>query len=245
VDYENIIRYYSNKRLKDADAENDIFSRLMTNGRGNPTDLPLGEVLAEASVMMNAGTDTTTSASTNTIYIFYKHPAILQKLREELDADTGTSDVPSYKQVSNLPYFRACVEESLRIRPPSSFGLPRTVPKEGRMIAGKFVDEGVTVSVPTYTILRDAQSFDEPEKFNPEHWIDGDIVRMSKAHFPFSTGHRACIGRNNAYFEQLLLIATLVRFFDFEFETSDFELQILERFNSNPGEMFLTSRRRL
>jgi benzoate 4-monooxygenase len=68
---------------------------------------------------------------------------------------------------------------------------------------------------------------------------------MSKAHFPFSTSPRACIGRNVAYFEQLLLIATLVRGFDFEFETPQFELEILERFNSNPGELLLSGRRRL
>ncbi len=245
ADYENIIRFYSNRRLRDLDAENDIFAKIMINGKGEATELPIGEVLAEASVMMNAGTDTTTVALTNTVYLLYKHPAVLQKLRAELDAATGTCDVPSYDQVGNLPYLRACVEEALRVRPASSMGLPRVVPKGGRVIAGQFVDEGVTVSVPTYSLLRDSKAFDEPERFNPDRWISGDTERMSKAHFPFSTGPRACIGRNIAYFEQLLLIATLVRSFDFEFETPDFELETLERFNSNPGELLLNCRRRL
>jgi cytochrome P450 len=67
---------------------------------------------------------------------------------------------------------------------------------------------------------------------------------MTKAHFPFSTGPRACIGRNIAYFKQLLVISTLVRLFDFDFPDKSFELETLERFNSNPGELVLSCRRR-
>jgi cytochrome P450 len=195
--------------------------------------------------MMNAGTDTTTAALTNSIYLIYEHPKVLAKLREELDIATGIVEVPSYDQLANLPYLRAVIEESLRVRPASSMGLPRVVPKGGRWIAGQFIEEDVTVSVPTYTLLRDPIAFDEPEKFNPDRWISGDKEKMSKAHLPFSTGPRACIGRNTAYFEQILVIGTLVRLFDFEFSCEDFELETLERFNSNPGEMVMSCRRRL
>lgn len=67
---------------------------------------------------------------------------------------------------------------------------------------------------------------------------------MAKCHLPFSTGPRACIGRNIAYFEQLLVIATMVRLFDFEFSDKSFELVTLERFNSNPDELVLSVQRR-
>jgi cytochrome P450 len=245
ADYENIIYHNTAKRLRNNDAEDDISSKLLTNNKGEPVGLPLGAILAEASVMMNAGTDTTTAALTNSIYLLYKNPNVLARLREELDAATGTTEIPSYDTLAQLPYLRACVEESLRVRPASSMGLPRVVPKGGRMIAGKFIDEGVTVSVPTYTLLRSPEAFDNPEVFDPERWISGDKERMSKAHFPFSTGPRACIGRNIAYFEQLLVISALVKSFDFEFETPDYQLRTLERFNSNPDELLLKCRRRL
>ena len=112
------------------------------------------------------------------------------------------------------------------------------------MIAGKFVSEDVTVSVPTYTLLRDPEAFDRPEEFNPERWLTGDKEKMSKAHLPFSTGPRACIGRNIAYFEQLLVMASLFKGYDFDFETADFELKTLERFNGNPDELVLTCYKR-
>ena len=249
--YENVVYHLCAKRLSDMslDSDADIFSKLLRNNKDEPIDLPLGSLLAESSVMMNAGTYTTTAALTNAIYLLHKHPSVLAQLRSELDEAFGNSTrIPSYASLSELPYLRACVEESLRVRPASSIGLPRVVPKRGRVIAGEFVSEGVTVSVPTFSLLRNADAFSpDPEMYRPERWLtnnDSDKARMSKAHLPFSSGPRACIGRNIAYFEQLLLIATLVRSYDFDFvQRSDFELKTIERFNSNPGEMEMWVRR--
>jgi cytochrome P450 len=244
ADFDNIIYHNTMKRFRNEDSGNDFFQKLLTNSRGEKLDLAVGEILAECSVMMNAGSDTTTAALTGTIYLLYKHPRVLRKLREELGSTIGSEEVPKYDTVANLPYLKACIEESLRFRPASSMGLPRVVPQGGRTIAGRFVEEGVTVSVPTYTLLRDQEAFESPNTFNPDRWIEGDKEKMSKAHLPFSTGPRACIGRNIAYFEQIILIATLVHLFDFEFSHEGFELKTLERFNSNPDELVLKCRRR-
>lgn len=250
ADYENIIYHNAVKRLQnvDLDSDNDIFSKLLTNNKGEPVGLCLGDILAESSVMMNAGTDTTTAALTNTIYLLYKHPKVLARLRQELDEATGTTELPTYDTLSTLPYLRACIEESLRLRPASSMGLPRVVPAGGRTIAGQFVAEGVTVSVPTYTLLRDPVAFNDPETYSPDRWLTDspeEKERMAKAHFPFSVGPRACIGRNIAYFEQLLVIASLVKGFDFEFADGEgFVLKTIERFNGNPDEMVMKVKRR-
>ena len=220
--------------------------QLLKDNKGADLNLTAGDLLAECSVLMNAGTETTTAAFTNTTYLIYKHPHVLESLRAELDAVCGTEEVASYETLSRLPYLRACVEESLRVRPPSSFGLPRVVPPGGRLIAGQWIDEGVTVSVPTYSLLRDEGAFEHPDQYMPERWLTDDQTkkdRMMKSHVPFSVGPRACIGRNIAYYEQLLVISTLVRWFDFEVPEG-FELKTIERFNSNPGEMVLSCKRR-
>ncbi|KAK0638420.1 Benzoate 4-monooxygenase [Lasiodiplodia hormozganensis] len=243
-DWGNMIYHNTKKRLQEGDAGDDIFSKLLTNSKGESNNLPLGAILSECAVMMNGGTDTTTAAMTNTIYLLYKHPDVLAKLREELDPAFGPEELPRYEVVSRLPFLRACIEESLRLRPASTFGLPRLVPSGGREIAGRFIAEGVTVSVPTYTLLHNEDIFGHPYKFWPQRWIDGDKERMSKGHFPFSTGPRACIGRNIAYFEQTLVISTLVRRFEFEFLSPDFKLRTLERFNSNPDELVVRCKKR-
>ncbi|KAL4936707.1 cytochrome P450 [Aspergillus oleicola] len=103
---------------------------------------------------MNAGTETNTAVMVSVIYHIYKHLDVLRRLREELDAALPPNEViPLYQYITTLPYLRACIDEEMRIRPASTQGFPRIVPRGGRMIAGRFVEEGVTVSVPTYTLL--------------------------------------------------------------------------------------------
>jgi cytochrome P450 len=98
--------------------------------------------------------------------------------------------------------------------------------------------------LPTYTLLRNPDAFDNPIAYNPDRWMTGDKEKMAKAHFPFSTGPRACIGRNIAYFERLLVISTLVRLFDFDFLDKSFGLETLEWLDANHGELVLSCRRR-
>ncbi|KAH6665928.1 cytochrome P450 [Halenospora varia] len=108
ADYDNIIYHNTKLRFREDDAEgSDIFSKMLKCSKGEDLNLPAGEILSECSVMMNAGTDTTTAALTNSIYLIYKHPQVLAKLRKELDKATGTADVPSYEELAKLPYLRA------------------------------------------------------------------------------------------------------------------------------------------
>jgi benzoate 4-monooxygenase len=246
TDWENIVYHNTKMRLEGNAEANDLFSKLLHDSKGQELNLLPGELLAECSAMMNAGTETTTAALTNTVFLLYKHPAILSRLRSEIDEAFPEDEVPTYDKASGLHYLRTCIEESLRVRPPSSFGLPRIVPAGGRVIAGQYIPQGVTVSVPTYSLLRDKTVFDDAEQYVPDRWLTDNAEKkreMMNSHLPFSTGPRACIGRNIAYFEQIVLVATLVKFYDFQFDSS-FELETLERFNSNPGEFFVHCKKR-
>ncbi|KAI3557896.1 hypothetical protein CABS01_15348 [Colletotrichum abscissum] len=236
ADFDNIILHCTKARFASKDKDGDIFQKLMAKNNGEPLNLLFSELLAECSVMMNAGTETTTAALTNAVYLIYTHPNVLEQLREELDPIIVQNTVPSYDAIGQLSFLQACVEESLRVRPASSIRLPRVVPEGGRVIAGQFVSEGVTVPVPSYTLLRDVEASKDAETFRPQRWIDGNKEKMLKAHLPFNTGPRACIGRNIAYFEQLMLISSLVRNFDFPLASPGHEFRALERFDSNPDE---------
>ncbi|VUC22947.1 unnamed protein product [Clonostachys rosea] len=245
TDWENIIYHNTKKRLNAPD-QDDLFRRLLKDSKGQATNLGIGELIAECSAMMNAGTETTTAALTNTVFLLYTHPRVLEKLRVEIDAAMPGRARPTYEEASKLPYLRACIEESLRVRPASSFGLPRIVPQGGRVIAGKFVEGGVTVSVPTYSLLRQEDVFENPTEYIPDRWMTADKEKkalMMQNHLPFSTGPRACIGRNIAYFEQILVIATLVKFYDFKIPPG-FELETQERFNSNAGNLLVGAEKR-
>jgi cytochrome P450 len=219
----------------------DFFHHLLVDRHGKDVGLDLLELEKEAGVMINAGSDTTATAMTHCLYYVLRHPRVLEKLRSEIDAVLGDqTTAASYDQVKDLKYLRACIDESMRLRPPTSLGLPRETPPQGATIAGYEIAGNVTVSVPTYTFHRNAKLFKDPDTFYPERWLDdqeGPLLR--KYVMPFSQGPRACIGRNLAYLEQQILIATLVHRYEYQFQRPDFVLPTIERFNANPADMYL------
>ncbi|KAL4963616.1 cytochrome P450 [Aspergillus stella-maris] len=247
-DWGNIVNNLYHNRITTHESatesnKDDIFSKLLKNSKGEDLNLEKGEIMIECSVMMNAGTETNTAVMVSVIYHIYKHPNVLRRLREELDEAVSPDVSTPYQAIATLPYLRACIDEAMRIRPASTQGFPRVVPKGGRMIAGRFVEEGVTVSVPTYTLLQDPTVFPYPFSYKPERWLEGNKAKLLSAFYPFSHGPRACIGRNISYFEQTLLVATLVRNFDIEFCSERYET--IERFNGNPGELFARVKKRV
>ena len=180
-------------------------------------------LVADSVMMMNAGSDTTAAALTNTVFFLLSNPHALTKLRDELRPlastfQTATSRpedaVFPYDSVKNLPYLRACIDESLRLRPPIAYQLPRLVSRPVT-IAGHDVLPGTVVAVAPYSVHRHPDYFPEPDAYLPERWIDFDKSfpnqreDLKKFNIVFSQGSRACVGRHIAIVELQILISTL------------------------------------
>ncbi|KAF2152237.1 cytochrome P450 monooxygenase [Myriangium duriaei CBS 260.36] len=217
-DWDGIVYNRATTRLQRYQAGekcDDFFTSLMEDKTGNPNDLPWGEIVAEISIMMNAGSDTTAIAINGCLYNLMRNPDCLAKLRSELDEALHGEVIAPYEKVKRLPYLRACLDENLRIQPPVSFGLPRKTPPEGAYVAGDFIPGNTSVSMSAYVVHHNKKIFEDPEVFRPERWL-GDAGKELQQYFvAFSTGARGCIGRNISYLEQTILIATLVHRYDF------------------------------
>jgi cytochrome P450 len=241
----------SRSNEKDLEGHKDFIHSLLVGSDGKQRNLPFWEVVQEATVFLSAGSDTTASAMTNTLYLLIKHPDVLKKLQEELAAvmspaeaeekpDSLSRAVAPYGTVSTLKYLRACLDEGLRHLPPTSIGLLRMTPPQGAVLAGEQIKGGVTVSVPTYTLHHDPTLFSDPWTFKPERWLEGseeERDNLKRYVIPFTLGKHSCIGRNIAFLEQFVVLSTLVHRYHFEFAQEGFELPLLERINANPGPM--------
>ncbi|KAL2825685.1 cytochrome P450 [Aspergillus pseudoustus] len=220
-------------------------------------------LVADSMMMMNAGSDTTASALTSTTWFLLQNPHALDRLRRELaDAAAGNLAVDSaaaqqedaifpYETVKDLPFLRACIDETLRLRPPLAYALPRLVSRP-TTIAGHTVLPGTVVAVSPYSIHRHASLFRDPDAYRPERWVDFDAEfpqqreDLKKYNIVFSQGSRACIGRHLAIVELQILVATFVMRYELELVGgSKAGLEIFDRFNSNPGPMFVGLRRRV
>lgn len=194
---------------------------------------------------MDAGSDTTAIALTHVMFYILRNPASLQRLREELDTALVNIDIVApHNLVKNLPYLRACLDESLRLSPPVAFGVNRKTPPDGAKIDNQWIPGGTTVGVPAYTAHRNPGLFPEPENFRPERWLEEGVKAAQNSFIPFSAGARGCIGRNLTYMEQTMLIASLIHRYEFKLLDQTQELTWEEGFNLWPGSMPLLISRR-
>ena len=239
------------ERIRSPPSEPDLFSNLpVTPTEKHPTPMPLHEIVAECTTMMDAGNDTTQTSLTNCMYNLAANPAKQSKLRAQLLA-LGGDPIAHYSALQKAPYLRACLDESFRVQPPVAFGLPRRTVAPGATIAGHFVPPDVTVSVPLFSLHRDPNLFPDPLAFIPERWLPDDEVytpsererrNLKEFVLPFSLGGRACIGRNLAYMELSIVIAALVMGFEWELRVEGQEMEYVERLNRNPKSLWVRAR---
>lgn len=140
-------------------------------------------------------------------YVLQNHDVyvdIMAELETAEQAGQLSSPVVRYEETVKLPYFTACVQETLRLSPSVSMILPRYTPKGGMFIGGMWVPEGTELAANPYVIHRSRQIFgDDADRFRPNRWLENpDVVkRMNKYFFAFGYGSRRCLGKNIALFE--------------------------------------------
>lgn len=234
------------RRYQEGDKLDDFFSCLMEDKSGRPNMLEWGEIVSEISVIINAGADTTAIALTQIMYLLLRHPKDLERLREELDSALDDDEVVApYDKVKNLPFLRAVLDEGLRLLPPTSAGLARRTPPDGAQILDHWIPGDTSVSMTIYSAHRDPEIFPNPESFLPERWMDPEERKRMEPYFiPFTTGARGCIGRNISYLEQTVVMATLIRRYEFVLPGEEWKLGRFEAFNILVGELPLKIWRR-
>ncbi|KAF3942108.1 hypothetical protein ABW19_dt0205044 [Dactylella cylindrospora] len=117
-----------------------IFSALLDNDSKTPRKTLVGE----ATILIAAGMETTSSALTTAIYAACLNPDMQQKLHQEaVEVFPSREDITAAK-CQNLPYLSKFVKENFRYTPPFPGRLPRIVPKGGTVCGETFIPEGVS-----------------------------------------------------------------------------------------------------
>ncbi|KAL9112411.1 MAG: hypothetical protein Q9227_003253 [Pyrenula ochraceoflavens] len=245
-DYVNAVKLLVNDRIerfKAGEVLDDLFQPMMEDKYGANPDISQADILAEIATMINAGGDGPGLSIIYTLYYLVKNPQTFQKLREELDSVLSPSDtIAPWSKVKSLPYFRACIDESLRLSPPVATDLMRRTPPEGLKIDTDMIPGNTNVSISAYTTHRDPEVFEDPEAFIPERWQTKDeekLKAMRAAHIPFSAGTRGCIGRNVTILQQAVSLGTLVYHYDFALPSPKWEMEWEDFFNIWPKELHM------
>ena len=140
----------------------------------NPTSNPTGlaDARRECFLLTVGAQDTTSAFISSLVNILITHPHAHATLFAEL-SQAQLSPIPTYDETCQLPYFMACVQETLRFAPPVCLPLPRYAPPEGMVLNGILVGGDVELAANPYVIHRCKEVFgDDAEVWRPERWLE-------------------------------------------------------------------------
>ncbi|MFY7070455.1 bifunctional cytochrome P450/NADPH--P450 reductase [Nocardiopsis changdeensis] len=211
------------------------------------TGEPLDDVNIRHQVItfLVAGHETTSGALSFALYHLVKHPEALARARAETDALWGDTDRPDpgHDDVGRLRYLRQVLNESLRLWPTAP--AYAVEPLEDTVIGGRHrVSRGETLLVLTPGLHRDPGWGDNVELFDPERFSpERESERPAHLFKPFGSGERACIGRQFALHEAVLVLGLLVHRFRF-LDHAHYRLKVKETLTIKPDGFTLRLRRR-
>ena len=172
------------------------------------------ELLDQLGVMFLAGHETTASALIWAFMILSVQPAVMARMRSEVEAVAGDGPI-SLEQVRRMSYVRNVFKETLRLYPPITF-IPR-VAAESVQIGRHRVKKGAMLMIAPWTIHRHRDYWQNPHAFDPDRFSpEREHELVPGAYLPFGLGPRVCVGAGFAQLEASLILARLCRRYDFK-----------------------------
>ncbi|KAM9356435.1 cholesterol 24-hydroxylase-like [Pholidichthys leucotaenia] len=159
-----------------------------------------------------AGQETTANQLAFCVMELGRHPAILEKARQEVDDVIGLKRDISYDDLGKLSYLSQVLKETLRLYPTAP-GTSRDI-VEDVVIDGICIPGGFSAAFSSYVTGRLDKFFKDPLTFDPDRFHP-DAPKPYYCYYPFALGPRACLGQNFAQMEAKVVMAKLLQRFDF------------------------------
>lgn len=196
----------------------------------NPGKASMREIMAQATNVVGAGSDTTSCLLQSIFYHFLRNPETMLRARVEVDQirDNKNDRVIQYSAVREVPYLQSCIKEALRIHCPIPMTLPRLVPRGGMEIGGRLFPEGITLSGSPWVLHRSRALWgDDVDEFKPDRWLQGgdDASHLDRYFMPFGAGFMSCPGQHLARIEASKITATILRGYDLQLVSPEKEWQ--------------------
>ena len=203
------------ERRKDPNPPNDLLTMLLTSKEEETGEAMSDQALRdEAVTLFAAGHETSATMLSWALWLLSQHPDVVQKIRCELD-EVLEGRMPGFEDLRKLTYTMQVIQEVMRLYPPG-FAIGRQPIAEDEILGVK-IPKNAIMFISIAAMHRDSRYWERPNEFYPGHFEpEKEKARPKLAYMPFGAGPRMCIGNHFALMEMQLLLALLVRQFDFE-----------------------------
>ncbi|XRM40956.1 hypothetical protein ABZX51_004260 [Aspergillus tubingensis] len=202
------------------DGRCDFITHIMGHKSRDPTELKLSyeEMHSNATILTIAAYKSTETVISALFYRLLATPGVFQELQSELLRNFQSIDDITGKKLLPLPYLNGCIYETLRLTVAVAGKLTSRL-SPGAMIEGIYVPAGTEVYTETCSMQRSPRYWHAPDEFRPERWFErgegSPYARdVHEAFKPFSSGPRACLGKELALQVLRLTAALMVYRFD-------------------------------
>ncbi|CAE7100556.1 unnamed protein product [Rhizoctonia solani] len=165
-----------------------------------------------SATMLGGGLETSIATASFFILAMVLYPEVALKIQEEVDRILGTAErFPTVHDRAQMPYVRSALLELLRWQPVNPLAVPHAAMEDDEY-KGYHIPKGTIVIGNTWAITRDESIYADPERFNPDRFLDPGIPPSPA----FGYGRRICPGSHFADANLFLFISTLMYIFDIQ-----------------------------
>lgn len=203
------------ERRKDAQSSADLTGMFMS-----AVDEDTGQKMDDKAIrdelmtLFMAGHETSANALTWAIYLLSRHPEEMEKVLAEIET-VLQGRLPGFEEVPKLTYTRQVLLETMRLYPPVPL-IARSNTEAFDLVGYHFPAKSDIV-FDFYHLHRDPQLWDDPNRFDPSRFTpEREKSRPYNHYLPFASGPRRCIGDRFAMMEMQMVLAVLLRNFNFK-----------------------------
>ncbi|KAF9882628.1 hypothetical protein FE257_005823 [Aspergillus nanangensis] len=209
------------QKMKMGEKVQDCLAKTMVESR-ETEGLDDTDMAILASAFMIGGVETTAAIMQWFSALIPAYPEIQKKAHAELDRVVGRNRLPTIADEKTLPYCHAIIKEVERVHNPFWLGTPH-VASEDFVYRGQYIPKDTVVVLNTWTMHHDPARHPNPEKFEPERYINDPLTSAESAnvtdplerdHWMFGAGRRICPGMLVAEREIWLTISRMLWAFD-------------------------------
>ena len=224
-----IIRDKQSRKVSNTLSEEKNIIALVVRDNSNASGKLEGKMSFETMrdqvmTFLGAGHDTTAGAVAWTLHLLSKHPAMQDRLRQEIREympflfSHETRNVESFfasVDEDRLPYLHNVCRESLRYIPVIPVNARENVADD--RIGGYHIPAGTVIAMHSNAIHRSSKFWgDTANVFDPDRWDHLPQTYTPNAFMAFQQGPRGCIGKKFAEKEMKTLLCCLLSAYRFE-----------------------------